>query len=118
MAEKNIFIFNYKGRKIRVNNFEECRGYFSKARGLMFRKKEKCKSLIFYFNKSTKQGIHSFFVSTDFIAVWFLKNKIIDVKYVKPWKFLVKPDKEYDKLLEIPSSDSNFNFFVGKNRKV
>jgi len=99
------FSFNYKGKKFNID-IKECRSIFSKTHGLMFRRKSK--PLLFIFNNSTSESIHSFFC-VPFIAIWFDGKKIIDIKYVKPWKFYVKPSKKFDKLLEIPINGKNFN---------
>ena len=99
------FNFKYKGKNFNID-VEKCENYFSRASGLMFRKKSK--PLLFIFNGKTKQAIHSFFC-VPFIAVWFDGEKIVDAKFVKPWRFSVKPKEKFDKLLEIPVNDENFN---------
>ena len=110
-----IFKFKYKGKNIKLE-VRECKNIFSKARGLMFRKKSK--PLLFVFKNPTKQSIHSFFCR-PFVAVWFYKAKIIDIKLVKPWKFFIKPRTKFDKLLEIPSNDPAFeNFILNKIPKI
>ena len=96
--------FKYRGKKFDID-VQECAGVFSKFRGLMFRKKSK--PLFFVFKKPTKQSIHSFFCK-PFVAIWFNNERIIDVKFVKPWRFFVKPKEKFNKILEILSSDKNF----------
>ena len=98
------FGFNYKGRKFEIE-VEECKSFFSKFRGLMFRKKSL--PLLFYFNGLGLWAIHSFFCK-PFFAIWFDGEKVVDGKLVKPWKFFVKPKEKFNKLLEIPSNDKNF----------
>ena len=98
------FNFIYKKKKINID-VKECRNFFSKASGLMFRKKSK--PLLFIFSRETHEAIHSFFC-LPFFAIWFRGNKIIDVQYVKPWRFYVKSLRKFDKLLEIPMNDNNF----------
>jgi len=98
------FNFIYKKKKFYVN-IRKCENFFSKMSGLMFRKKSL--SLLFIFNKPVSEAIHSFFC-VKFIGIWFNGDKIVDVKYVKPWKFYVVPEKKFDKLLEIPENDDNF----------
>lgn len=99
------FDFKLKGKNFSID-VKECKNIFQKASGLMFRKKSK--TLLFVFNKKTSASIHSFFC-VDFIGVWFDGRKVIDVKYVKPWEFYVKPSGKFDKFLEIPFNDKNFN---------
>jgi uncharacterized membrane protein (UPF0127 family) len=71
----------------------------------MFRKNSP--ALLFYFKKDSNDSIHSFFCK-KFIAIWFNDGKIVDVKYVLPWKISVKPGKSFDKLLEVPSTNKYF----------
>jgi uncharacterized membrane protein (UPF0127 family) len=81
----------------------ECKTISSKTRGLMFRKKENAKALLFDFKKSKKMAIHSLFVFFPFVAFWLdKKNKIQEITFVRPFKFHIKPKKNYFKLLEIP----------------
>lgn len=101
------FSFKYKNKRFNVN-VRECRSIFSKMSGLMFRKKSH--SLLFIFNKPVNEAIHSFFC-VKFIAIWFNGKKIIDSKVVEPWGISVKPKEKFDKLLEIPVNDKNFNNF-------
>lgn len=102
------FGFNYHGKKI-ILDVAECKNIFSQSRGLMFRKKSK--PLLFTFKKPVKISIHSFFCM-PFVAIWFNKNKIVDVKIIKNWMLSITPKKEFDKLLEIPSGDKNFKKFI------
>ncbi|MBR9705329.1 hypothetical protein GOV12_07990 [Candidatus Pacearchaeota archaeon] len=108
------FLFTYRGKKHKffVNELESV---FQKASGLMFRKKSK--PLLFIFKNKTNESIHSFFC-VPFIAFWFCNGKVIDVKFVKPWKLSVKPCEKYDKLLEVPVNDDKFRFLFEEYRKV
>ena len=108
------FSFNYKGKKINIDVLE-CRTFFQKMHGLMFRKKSK--PLLFIFEKKTFEGIHSFFC-IPFIAIWFDSNKIVGIKYVKPWKFYVAPNKKFDKLLEIPVGNPEFQLFLDEKKDL
>ena len=99
------FNFKYKCKNFYID-VEECDNYFSRARGLMFRKKSK--PLLFIFGKQTKQAIHSFFC-IPFVAVWFDGNDIIDIKIVKPWVAFIKPKKKFNKLLEIPINSNSLD---------
>jgi uncharacterized membrane protein (UPF0127 family) len=96
----------YKKRKI---NFiaEDC-NFFRKFSGLMFSRREKAGILLFSFNQKQKISIHSFFVFYSFVAVWLdKKNKIVDLKIVKPFAFCVSPKKSCFKLVEIPINEKN-----------
>jgi uncharacterized membrane protein (UPF0127 family) len=106
MKNKKTLLIGYKGRKIKVNA-KEC-SLFGEFKGLMFSKKEKAEILLFNFSIKQKIRIHSFFVFYDFIAVWLDdKNKAVDIKIVKPFKFCVSPKEECFKLVEIPLNRKN-----------
>ncbi len=105
------FSFIFKGKR-EILNVKECKNIFSRGRGLMFRKNSK--PLLFIFKKPVRLSIHSFFC-LPFIAIWFYNDKVADMKFVKPWKFIVKSKTTYDRLLEIPINDRNFlHFSTGK----
>lgn len=96
--------FKLKGKKIDV---EECNSAWSKFIGLMFCRRENAKILLFAFKKYVKIPIHSFFCD-EFVAVWLDgKNKIIEIRKITPWKFSIKPKKEFAKLIEIPINERN-----------
>ena len=94
----------YKGEIFQLdakvcNNFE-------KFSGLMFCRREKAEALLFEFENSTKIKIHSLFVFFPFVAVWLDdKNKIVDIKIIKPFTFSVSSSKPFFKLLEIPVNE-------------
>jgi len=106
------FSFNHKGKKICID-VEECKTVLQKTHGLMFKKKSK--PLLFIFGKKTSEGIHSFFC-VPFIAIWFFNDKIIDIKYVRPWRFYVRPYGKFDKLLEIPVGNKEFKLFIDERK--
>lgn len=110
---KTIFL-NYKGKSLKLN-VKVCNG-FQRFSGLMFRSKD-TKMLLFEFSKNTRIRIHSFFVFFPFFAVWIdNKDKIIQVKKVKPFTFSVKSKKSFTRILEIPINERNSNivkFLVG-----
>jgi len=99
MAHKKI-TFKYGNIKLKLNA-KVCSS-LQKISGLMFKKKENAEALLFEFSKPTRMAIHSYFVFFPFIAVWFNKNKIVEIKKVKPFTFHVKPKKQFTQLLEIP----------------
>ena len=78
-------------------------GSLGMLRGLMFRS-ENTESLLF----ESSGTIHSWFVFFFFLAVFLdNKNKVVDVRIVKPFRFKVKSGKKYKKILEVPINDSN-----------
>ena len=92
---------NFKRKKFEID-LKVC-NLFEKFSGLMFSKREKSQALLFDFKKPTNIRIHSLFVFFLFVAIWLDdKNKIIDLKVIKPWRFSVSPDKSFCKLIEIP----------------
>ena len=108
------FNFEFKNKNIKLD-IEKCESIFSKFRGLMFRKKSPC--LLFIFNKPVRQSIHSFFCQ-PFIAIWFNKNKIIELKIIKSWRFSIKPKEKFDKLLEIPIKNNYSKIILDGIRKI
>lgn len=101
---KTIFL-KYKGKSLKLN-VAVCGG-FGRLRGLMFKSKE-TEMLLFEFSKNTRMRIHSFFVFFPFFGVWLDdKNKIIQIKRVKPFTFSVRPKKSFIKILEIPINERN-----------
>lgn len=110
---------NYKGKKIKieVKKFN----FFGKFIGLMFSRREKAPALLFDFEKPTNQAIHSLFVFFPFVAVWIDENeKIVEIKKIPSWKFSIKPEKKFVKLIEIPISKkySNVIGFLDDVRKI
>ena len=93
--------FEYK-REIFQLDARVC-NWFEKFLGLMFCRREKAEALLFEFGNMTEIKIHSLFVFFPFVAVWLDdKNKIIDLKIVKPFTFSVSSSGHFTKLLEIP----------------
>lgn len=94
-------ILNYKNKKFRIKT-RVCNS-FEKILGLMFTQGQKVNALLFEFKKPVKMAIHSFFVFFPFYAIWLNnKNKIIEIKKVKPFTLHVKPKKSFSRLIEIP----------------
>jgi len=111
-----IVRIEYKGKKIVVKNVMKCQSFYSKLRGLMFRKD--LNPLLFIFKRPTRMSIHSFFVKRKFLAIWSLKNKVIDVKIIEPYTLSVRPKKEFDMLLEIPfESNEEISRFLDGSEK-
>jgi len=111
--KKRDFGFEYKGKKFNIK-VGVCDSFLLRGLGLMF--KRKSKPLLFIFPRTTRQPIHSFFCKS-FAAIWFNDKDIVDVKIVKEWKFNISPDKEFNKLLEIPLANMEFIHFTDE-RKV
>ena len=101
-------------RKIKIQKVRKV-SEWGKIRGLMFRKKENAKALIFEFKSPTGMSIHSCFVFFDFLALWLDEdNNILEKKIVEPWRFSVSPSVKYYKLLEIPLN----NLYYSKVKKI
>jgi uncharacterized membrane protein (UPF0127 family) len=105
--------FSFQEKKYDID-VDVCDTILKRAIGLMF--KRKSKPLLFIFKKETRQPIHSFFC-IPFIAIWFNKGKVVDIKKVMPWKPYIKPNKNFDSFLEIPSSSKYFFDFSSINMK-
>jgi len=99
------FNFEYKKKKFSLDVLER-RSILEKMHGLMFKKKSK--PLLFIFNKEVKEPIHSFFC-VPFIAIWFNNDKIVDFKFVLPFKPYIVPKKCFNKFLEIPINNKDFS---------
>ncbi|PIT85819.1 hypothetical protein COU36_01105 [Candidatus Micrarchaeota archaeon CG10_big_fil_rev_8_21_14_0_10_59_7] len=91
-----------KGARV-VCNARLCDGFFSKFRGLMFRRE--AVPLLFVFDSEARErnAIHSFFCPR-FDAVFMDRRKrIVGVeKNIAPWKIAVFPRKAFGYLLELP----------------
>ncbi|MEK6914654.1 MAG: hypothetical protein AABW83_03305 [Nanoarchaeota archaeon] len=105
--QKNIINFEFKinNKKFKIKT-KKCETIYSQISGLMFKKNSP--SLLFKFKKPKSLAIHSFFCK-KFMAIWFLKDKIVDIKIIIPNKLSIKPKNKFDKILEIPSDSKYFN---------
>lgn len=107
---------NYKGKEIEIPDIIKVNS-FEKFTGLMFKNKE-TNALLFEFDKPTNQAIHSLFCP-DFLAIWLNENRIIDYKVVTSAKLKIKPQENFNKLLEIPLNNRYFpvvEFFLEKEK--
>ena len=102
--KKKVYVVGLAKTKLRITNYEICSSFISKIRGLMFRINPG--PLLFVWKKPQRIAIHSFFVFRSFVAVWYYRGKIVEIKLVKPWTFAVTPKVKFDKLLEIPVNSS------------
>jgi uncharacterized membrane protein (UPF0127 family) len=95
-------IIKHNSKSVNIRNIKKL-SEIGKGIGLMFHSKEKCPAMLFEFPRPTTMRIHSLFVFFPFAAVWTdNKNKIIDKKIVKPFRFSIEPEKPFYKLVEIP----------------
>ena len=101
MKTKKIIRFTLAGKKYTIKDYKICSSVLSKARGLMFRRRNYSKPLLFVWKKPGLYSIHSFFCR-KFLAIWMLKGRIIDVRFILPQKLSVTPKEKFDELLEIP----------------
>lgn len=94
----------FKNKKIKLEA-KFC-NWFKRFFGLMFTRREKAEALLFDFKKPIKIAIHSCFVFFPFIAIWLDdKNKIVDLRIVKPFIVRTCSKKSFCKLIEIPIND-------------
>jgi uncharacterized membrane protein (UPF0127 family) len=78
-------------------------------RGLMF-KSRNSENLLFDY--PGKWGIHSWFVFFSFFAVWVdKKNKVQEIRVVRPFTFYIQPKKKFAKLIELPINKKNKKIF-------
>ncbi|MAG10874.1 hypothetical protein CMI44_00995 [Candidatus Pacearchaeota archaeon] len=98
----------YKNKNL---NLDVKRGnFFQKFWGLMFCRRENAKVLLFDFGKPVKISIHSWFVFFPFVAIWLgEKNKILEIKKIKPFELMICPGGSFHKLVEIPCSRKYYN---------
>ena len=108
----------YKGKKIFLN-VRKC-DYFGEAFGLMFQKKENASALLFDFSGRKRLALHSFFVFFPFLAIWLDdKNKILEIKTVRPFSLNILSEKTFSKVVEIPLNQKYKKItekLVGKER--
>jgi uncharacterized membrane protein (UPF0127 family) len=99
-------IIRYNSKNIKIKNVKKL-SEFGKGIGLMFRRREKSPTMLFEFKEPNKMLIHSLFVFFKFGAIWLDdKNKIIDKKIVRPFKFSISSKKHFYKLVEIPLNNN------------
>jgi uncharacterized membrane protein (UPF0127 family) len=108
-------IISYRNKKIKVDLRKL--SFLGKFSGLMFRSRE-IDNLLFYFEKDVKIAIHSYFVFFPFLAIWLDKNnRVTEWQIVKPFTSIVRPKRQFRKLVEVPFNNRNrqiIGFFVGK----
>ncbi len=104
MVKKQIII-RYKKKRIKVTA-KDC-NVLQKFAGLMFSRREKAEMLLFSFRKKQKIRIHSWYIFFPFVAVWLDdRNRVVDLKIVKPFAVCVSHKNKADKLVEIPINNN------------
>ena len=99
MLKKVSFSFNGKKASVLA---KKCVG-INRSVGLMFKRREKARALLFEFKRPTNLRISSLFVFFPFIVVWLdRKNRVLEIRKVKPFIISVMARKPYKKFLEIP----------------
>ncbi len=89
--------------EVLANDVEFCRSIFSKAFGLMFRKKIKDRALVFVFGEEQPVPLHNMFVF-QVIDVLFLDGKkhVVEIKRnFRPFT-LYNPKKKAKYVIELP----------------
>ena len=114
MGKKRIGLI-YKNRKI----FIEVRcNFYNFLFGLMFRRRESARPIFFTKKIIGNMGIHSFFVSFPFLAIYAdEKNNVLDIKKVSPSTAYFDSKSNYSYLVEIPFNKTYrniCNFFEGR----
>jgi len=91
-----------RGNTVLSDDFEVADSLFSRARGLMFRNNPV--TILFKFDSTGRNSIHSFFVFFEFDAVYLDKNKrVVDCyERIAPFTLLVVPKKPSHYLVEFP----------------
>ena len=99
-------IINKRNKKIVTKREIECRSFFSKLRGLMFRSKFPFASLLFYLDRESREdaSIHMLFVFFPIDVVWLNKEwRVVDLREkVMPFTPLVVPKRAAKYVLELP----------------
>jgi uncharacterized membrane protein (UPF0127 family) len=91
----------YKNKKIYLN-VRKC-NRFDEGFGLMFMGGEDAEALLFDFSDRKKLNITSLFVFFPFLAIWLDdKNKIVEIRKIKPFSFNISQKKNFSKIIEIP----------------
>ena len=117
-ADKSILL-KRGGKEFKIE-LKECSSLFSKAKGLMFLRREKAKALLFNFKGNTMASIHSFFVFFPFIAIWLDEaGSIVEQRVIQPFSPYIRPERQFNRLLEIPLNNNYkevFDFIVGDRK--
>lgn len=79
--------------------------FFSRARGLMFRKEKKDTAMVLSFKKPGRYSIHMFFVLFPIDVLWLdEKKRIMQMnEHVVPWTPCVSPKTKISYIVELSS---------------
>lgn len=104
---------NETSRKVLVKDIKFCRSIFSKASGLMFRKKLHDKALVFLFNSERLVPLHNMFVFQAIDVLFLDKHqKVAEIcRNFKPFT-LCNPKKPAQFVIELPAGSCK-NVTVG-----
>lgn len=104
---------SYKGKKI----FIEVRKIVGLI-GFMFTNRDNADAVVFNFNKKFNLGLHSWFVFFPFLVVWLdNKNRIVEMKIMRPFSSYFAPQKNVSKVVEIPLNQK-YKKIVEKMKKL
>ena len=108
-------IINKTNGKIIANNAVICKSFFSKAKGLMFKRQFVDCGYVFEFRKEIIGSIHMLFVFFPIDIVWLDKeNRVIEIKEnIKPFTPSIIPRNKCKSFIEIP-----VNTIKNKNIKI
>jgi uncharacterized membrane protein (UPF0127 family) len=110
--------FFFKGKLFSINVRKVAHFSF----GLMFRTK-RTENILFEFSKPSDISLTSIFVFFPFAVLWLDdKNKVVDLRIVKPFELTIQSKKKFHKIVEIPLNKSNIGvlkeLFPSVKRKV
>jgi uncharacterized membrane protein (UPF0127 family) len=112
----------YKSKNIEISNIRKLYGIKNFTSGLMFCRREKSRALLFNFDNSVSFNFTSLFVFFPFFIIWLDKyNNILDIKLVKPFRWIIPSKKSYKKVLEIPLNKfykDKFSSIVGIQKSL
>ena len=110
-------LVSFKGKKINIPARKI--GWWEKGLGLMFRTR-KTGNLFFEFPRRGFWPMHSIFVFFPFLMVWLDdKNKVMEMKIIRPFTSVIVPKKSFKKILELPFNErnkKNIDLLVGKQK--
>ena len=86
-----------------TSEIRHCKSIFSKARGLMFTRKNPNRSVVFYFSKPAYSPLHMYGVFYSIDVIFLGENKkIIEIKEnFKPFTFY-NPKSKANYIIELP----------------
>src|SRR3989344_5361438 len=85
--------------------------FFGKISGLMFRTPS-TDNLLFTFSRRTRISLHSWFVFFPFLVLWLdEENNVLEWSTVYPFSTVIRPQKSFSAVVEIPFHARNRRFF-------